>query len=58
MGRYLESLPAEQRGPLWGIPFAVKVGGRPAQDKEADPHAEQRAGGSHASCIRSAVPAE
>lgn len=22
--RYLESLPAEQRGPLWGIPFAVK----------------------------------
>lgn len=21
---YLESLPAEQRGPLWGIPFAVK----------------------------------
>lgn len=24
-GSYLESLPAEQRGPLWGIPFAVKV---------------------------------
>ena len=22
--RYLESLPADQRGPLWGIPFAVK----------------------------------
>jgi hypothetical protein len=22
--RYLESLPADKRGPLWGIPFAVK----------------------------------
>ena len=22
--RYLESLPAAQRGPLWGVPFAVK----------------------------------
>lgn len=29
-GRFLESLPTEQRGPLWGIPFAVKVSSRAA----------------------------